>query len=121
MELSEKLVFHIPEKTWREDHLEDIGVDSALEDLTDALAGIGLTSFYIQQVTGGYKGRRYPERLMVVFCEHGPLAEQAAGLFEQWFRSHNEILKQEAFSYEWNGTLTVKGLTGQPELDNCAV
>ena len=110
MKLSEKLVLHIPEAAWCDDHLEDIPVDIEMAALTNALSAIGATSFYLQKVTGSYKGRMYPERLLVLFCRDGPEAEMVIAIFGDWFRSRNEVMRQEAFSYERNGTLFIMQL-----------
>ena len=109
MNLTEKLVFHIPEKAWCVDHFEDINAEEVVS-LAGALEKAGMNSFYTQKVTGYCNGRSYPQRLITVFCEDGQSAV-LAGLFEDWFRTHNVELRQEAFSYEWNGTLCVRELT----------
>ena len=108
MELRNRLAFHIPEKSWRENHLEDIDVDAEMSDLLRGLENAGASSFYVQKVTGYYKGRQYPERILVIFCDYESEAYALADVFENWFLSHNGALRQEAFSYERNGTLVVK-------------
>ena len=110
MELRNKLVFHIPEKAWQQDHLEDIDVDFAVGKLAQSLNNAGTDSFYTQEVIGCYKGRHYPERLMVVFCDDADKATDLADIFKRWFRESNGVLRQEAFSYELNGALFVEEL-----------
>ena len=108
MELKNKLVLHIPEKAWCENHMEDIDIDAEMGDLLHKLENAGVSSFYIQNVTGYYKGREYPERLLVIFCDFISKASALVNVFENWLLSHNGMLRQEAFSYEWNGELIVK-------------
>ena len=111
MELKNKLVLHIPEKAWRKNRLEDIDIDAEMGDLLGDLENAGASSFYIQKVTGYYKGRQYPERILVIFCDSASEASALADVFESWFLSHNSVLCQEAFSYERNRALIVKQAT----------
>ena len=104
------MVFHIPEKAWQQDRLEDIDVDFAVDKLAQSLNTAGTDSFYTQEVTGYYKGRHYPEQIMVVFCDDTDKATVLADIFTRWFRENNGILRQEAFSYELNGALFVEEL-----------
>ena len=108
MELRNRLAFHIPEKAWRENRLEDINIDAEMGDLLRSLENAGASSFYVQKVTGYYKGRQYPERILVIFCDSASKASALVDVFENWFLSHNSALRQEAFSYERDGTLVVK-------------
>lgn len=108
MESRNRLAFHIPEKAWRENRLEDIDIDVEMGDLLCGLENAGASSFYIQKVAGYYKGRQYPERILVIFCDSANEASALADVFESWFLSHNGALRQEAFFYERNGTLVVK-------------
>ena len=111
MELRNRLAFHIPEKAWRENRLEDINIDAEMGDLLRSLENAGASSFYVQKVTGYYKGRQYPERILVIFCDSASKASALVDVFENWFLSHNSALRQEAFSYERNRELIVKQVT----------
>ena len=110
MELQEKLVLHIPEERWCVDHLESIVSGHAFDDLIDTLENSGVISLYSQNAMGFYKGNWYHEILFTIFCEKRGKASAVVEIFDNWFRSNNGVLKQEAFAYEWNGTLYVRNL-----------
>ena len=110
MELREKLVFHVPEETWCEDHLESIASGHALDDLIGTLKDAGVISLYSQNAMGYYKGRCYHEILFTIFCVDQARAKVVVEIFENWFRTYNGVLKQEAYAYEWNGILYVTPL-----------
>ena len=110
MELSEKLVLHVPEEKWCVDHLESIASGHVLDELIGTLENAGVISLYSQNAMGFYKGRCYHEILFTIFCENQARAKTVAEIFGDWFRTHNAVLKQEAFAYEWNGTLHIRTL-----------
>ncbi len=96
--LPEKLVLHIPHYAWNGTALEPL-------DVAAFIAGLHLTAYYTQTVTGHYHGRQYPETLLTLFCS------DAAGVissFTQAFRAG--AMRQEAFAYERGGQMYVVDL-----------
>lgn len=108
MEYTTKLTLHVPRYAW-ENGLIPVAYGAFKERLLNALEAAGATSLYTQEATGYYKGREYGEVLWTVFCEEqdrGSIVEA----FRETFKSENTYMKQEAFSYEANGVLTVEEL-----------
>ena len=103
IELTEKYVLHIPLSRFTGEGLTDIGIDEILEDLTNQLAQNGFDSFYITKAESHYRSRKYEELLLTVFAAQNGIED----IFEAWFRKNNDILAQEAFSYEHNDRMFI--------------
>lgn len=104
MIFKDKIVFHIPQKTWIEGEMLDIyGLEEAEEKLFAMLCDGGVTSFYLTEATGYYNGRHYPETLLTVFGN----THYASKAFEHWCEAYQSILRQETYAYELDGKLVV--------------
>ena len=99
-----KHILHIPLSRFVNGEMEMLDIDDLLEELFDKLEENGIEGFYTTRATGFYRSRRYPELLITVYSNRAGIVEE---IFEEWFRAHNEVLGQEAFSYEANDRLII--------------
>lgn len=107
MELDFKYVLHIPLSKWENDELVVLDIDSEINELINQLEVEGFVSFYITKVESFYKTRRYDELLITIFAAEG---EGPHEIFKDWFYRHNDVLAQEAFSFEFNNRMIIKDL-----------
>jgi len=106
---SNKLVLHIPDAAWIDNKLENIDSEIFLETICKKLMGIDVNSWYVTSVTGYYKGRKFDEKLLTVFC--GTTVEYAIiDIFEETYKELNDVMHQESFAYELNGILCIVDL-----------
>ena len=99
-----KHILHIPLSRFVNGELEMLDIDDLLEELFRKLEEKDIEGFYITRATGFYRSRSYPELLLTVYSNRTNIVE---AIFEEWFRAHNGVLCQEAFSYEANDRLHV--------------
>lgn len=109
MTLNTKIVLHIPLVAWKDHAITPIDYAAFKHLLLVALEDAGASSLYTVQATGYYKGREYAETLWTIFCEETD-RDRIVEAFRRTFREHNDIMQQEAFAYECNGTLHVEEL-----------
>lgn len=93
-ELDKKYVFHIPLYKFEDDELIKLEIDDVLDDL---MALLKSDSLYITKVRSFYKSRCFDELLVSLFVSGSEKPEE---IFKEWFRTNNDILGQESFSYE---------------------
>ena len=93
-ELDKKYVFHIPLYRFEEGELIKLEIDDVLDDL---IARLNCDGLYITRVRSFYKSRCFDELLVNLFVSGSEKPEE---IFKEWFRTNNEILGQESFSYE---------------------
>ena len=93
-ELDKKYVFHIPLYKFEDDELIKLEID---DDLDDLMALLKSDSLYITKVRSFYKSRCFDELLVSLFVSGSEKPEE---IFKEWFRTNNDILGQESFSYE---------------------
>lgn len=105
MTLSNKIVLHIPEKAWINEELADIPVKKAMKSLTNMLSDY---DFYTQRIKSCYKNRKYPETIITIFCNAE--ADKIIGIFSEWFKTNNDVMKQKAYAYEFNNSLYIDDL-----------
>ena len=105
----EKLVLHIPHYAWENEQLVKIDYASFKEYLYEQLKEIGLISWYSADARGYYKGREYDEELLTVFCDE-PMRDTIIEVFERTYFDLRDLMRQEAFAYECDGTLHVTDL-----------
>lgn len=108
MIFNNKIILHIPEQAWINDKLQDIPIRKLIDILTVRLQDAGFHSFYITRVKSFYKGRSYPEKLITLYCADE--YEKVIDIFSDWFIENNNLLRQEAFAYEYNNSLCIKEL-----------
>lgn len=110
MILNHKLVFHVPCKYWNGTELVDIKeISNVIHALIIALNDFSVSdSFYISDITGIYKNRIFPEKTVTVFYESE--MDKAIEIYINWFKRYNNILKQEALSYELDNQMIVLNL-----------
>ena len=104
MILDRKYVLHIPLSRFADGKLAPVDIDDILDDL---ISRLDCESFYMAKVRGCYKSRVFDELLITVFSSGGDVGE----IFGEWFTSNNDILQQEAFSYECGDRMFVERLT----------
>lgn len=105
-ELTEKYVFHIPLYKYVDDGLVAIEIDGLLDELIFDLIENGFESFYLTKAKAHYKLRCFDEILLTIFTS----SDSPVGIFEKWFRNNNDVLGQEAFSYECANTMVIENL-----------
>lgn len=102
-----KLTLHIPHFAWEDGVLVEIDHYGFCEALAARLNAAGITDWYEIYASGRYKGRRYDQELWTLFFCEQELYDTAVDLFEKIFREWNDVMQQESFAYEQNGTLFV--------------
>ena len=105
MELDCRYVLHIPLSKWENDELVVLDIDSEIDELINQLEVEGFGSFYITKVESFYKTRRYDEILITIFAADGDGPHE---IFKNWFNAHNDVLSQEAFSFEFNNSMFIE-------------
>ena len=105
LKLMKKYVFHIPLFKYQNTELVKIDIDKHLKELIENLNDEGFESFYITSVKNYYKSRCFEELLLTLFTLNH---ESPEIIFLEWFKKKNHILKQEAVSYECNGSMFVE-------------
>ena len=106
MMLDRKYVLHIPLCRFGDGELVAIDIDEILEDLVGRL---DCESFYMTKVRGCYRSRVFDELLITVFASDRDIGE----IFGEWFKSNNDVLGQEAFSYECGDRMFVEMLSSE--------
>ena len=107
MELDEKYVLHIPRHRYVNGELVDITADEHINDLIDRLNKEGYNSFYKTDVNGYYKTRCFDEILITIFTSKEGNRKSPKDIFREWFEEYGDVLKQEAWAYEYNGTMFI--------------
>ena len=107
MELDCRYVLHIPLSKWENDELVALDIDGEIDELIGLLEVEGFDSFYITKVESFYKARRYDELLITIFAADG---DEPNEIFRKWFYRHNDVLCQEAFSFEFNNKMIIEKL-----------
>ena len=93
-ELDKKYVFHIPLYRFEDDDLIRLEIGDALDDL---IARLNCDGLYLTKVRSFYKSRCFDELLVNLFVSG---SEKPEKIFKEWFRTNNDILGQESFSFE---------------------
>ena len=107
MQLQHKLVFHIPEKAWRPYGYVDLKIESHLDQLLDSLKLSGYTSLYIENATGYYNARSYPEKLITIYYSNN--IEKLLNIFRDWFLTNHNFY-QEVMAYELDSSMYLEQL-----------
>ena len=105
MRLDEKYVLHIPLSRFCDNKLESIEIDEMLDELVKQLKDSGYNSFYITNVTSYYKSRKFNEMLITIFTSK---TDEVDLIFKKWFKRNNDVLGQEAFSYEHQNVMIIE-------------
>lgn len=103
MVLDRKYVLHILFCRFGDGKLVPIEIDEILEDL---VCRLDCESFYMTKVRGCYKSRVFDELLITVFAS----GRDVGKIFGEWFKSNNDVLRQEAYSYECGDRMFVERL-----------
>lgn len=109
MILNLKYVLHIPTHKFENKIVTAINMKKCMEDLEKKLNENGYHSFYKSKVEGHYKSRTFEEVLITIFTNN-TAEPQPDKLFIEWFKEHNDELKQESFAYEKNNELIIEKL-----------
>ena len=104
--LNRKFVFHIPLYKHVSGNLVQIDIDDILEELMMEFNENGFDSFYITRIDSYYKARCFEEMRITIFSND----DAPCGIFEAWFRKHNDTLCQEAFAYEIGNAMMITDL-----------
>ncbi len=109
--LDKKYVFHIPLYKFENNDFVLIDINNILDDLINQLNQNGYDSFYIMNGKGYYKSQAFDELLITVFISQEQLKiknqEFPDSIFKNWFKRNNNILKQEAFAYEYENNMFI--------------
>lgn len=108
IELKRKYVFHIPLCKFENDELVPIDIEDLLDDLIGEFYKNGFESFYFTKAKAYYKSRCFNELLLTMFVD----SDNPEEIFSEWFRTHNDVLGQEAFAWEMGNSLFIEDLSG---------
>ena len=86
-----RLAFHIPHVAYINGDFYPIPYAEFEEAFGDALVDLGVEGWHIIEATGVYKGRRYKQDILVVFCNYD--------------EQKSSDMMQEQFAYEHDGVL----------------
>ena len=104
--LTEKLTLHIPHAAYVDGQLLPVDYAEMENLLYTAFTEAGFVSWYSQEATGFYKGRRFVETLVTIYCEEAQSTE-VQKIFKETCWKRKEDMKQESFGYENNGKLII--------------
>ena len=112
MELNRKYVFHIPTYKYIDNELVEIAIDDAVDELIGQFSANGYESLYLSKVKGYYKSRCFDEIIITLFVSTEFLEKHTfpESIFKEWFKKNNDLLEQEAFSYEINNSMRIEKL-----------
>lgn len=105
MQLTSRIVLHIPEKVWIDDHLTEIPVEKPLDELLTAFSSYHC---YVQQAVHCCDGKQYPEKLITIFC--GAEVMCLVETFLKWAKHHRDELHIESIAYEISNMLFIERL-----------
>lgn len=106
MQLTSRVVLHIPEKVWIDDCLTEIPVEKLFEELLTAYSSYHC---YVQQAVLSYNGKQYPEKLITIFC--GAEVMCLVETFLKWARCYRDKLHIESVTYEIGNMLFIEKLS----------
>lgn len=99
-----RLAFHIPHVACINGDFYPIPYAEFEEAFGDALVDLGVDGWHIVEATGVYKGRRYKQDILVVFCnydEQKSILDAFKSICSVW----SSDMMQEQFAYEHDGVL----------------
>ncbi len=112
--LTEKLTLHIPHAACVNGQLIPVDYAEMENLLYTHFMDSGFPSWYSLEAAGFYKGRRFQETLVTIYCEETRAAE-VQKIFKETCWTRKEDMKQESFGYEYNGKFYVIDFTKQKE------
>ena len=109
-ELDKKYVFHIPLCKYVNNDLIPIAIENIIDELIKQLNENGYDSLYMTKVKGYYKSRCFDEILITLFVSTRFLTNHylPEAIFKKWFKANNNILEQEAYTYECNNKMNIE-------------
>lgn len=99
-----KLSFHIPHVAFIDGRFIDVPYDEFEDAFGMKLVEAGIDAWHITASVGIYKGRKYEQDILSVFCEADDKAN-VINAFIATIKAHHIMMRQEAYAYEHNGRL----------------
>lgn len=104
--MNHKLTFHIPHVAFENNQYTSIPYEDFEISFGEKLTEIGIEGYHIIFATGFYRGRKYPQDLLSVFCTFEQQKEVVTA-FKNTVENHHNKMKQEVYAYEHDGVLSI--------------
>lgn len=104
--MNHKLTFHIPHVAFENNQYTNIPYEDFEITFGEKLTAIGIEGYNIISATGFYKGRKYPQDLLSVFCTFEQ-QKDVISAFKNTLTNYHHKMKQEAYAYEHDGVLSI--------------
>lgn len=101
-----KFSFHIPQVAYVNGEYIAVPYEEFENALGEKLIELGIDAWYVIASTGVYKGRRYPQNIMVVYCDEDK-KDSVANVFKNVCKRMSRAMQQEKFAYELNDTMYI--------------
>lgn len=101
-----KFSFHIPQVAYVNGEYIAVPHEEFENALGEKLLELGIDAWYVIASTGIYKGRRYPQNIMVVYCDENK-EDSVAGAFKNVCKVMGKAMQQEKFAYELNDNIYI--------------
>ena len=104
--MNHKLTFHIPHIAFENNQYTNIPYEDFENAFGEKLMEIGIEGYHIISAIGFYKGRKYPQDLLSVFCTFEQ-QKVVISAFKNTLTNYHHKMKQEAYAYEYDGVLSI--------------
>ena len=104
--MNQKFLFHIPKVAYVNEEYISISYERFEDALGMKLKEIGIIAWYKLSSTGFFKGRCYPQDVMVVYCDESEVVA-VSDVYKNVCREMADVMKQEQFAYEHNDELII--------------
>lgn len=104
--MTNKFSFHIPQVAYVKEKYIAVPYEEFENTLGKKLVNIGIDAWYMISSTGVYKGRRYPQNIMIVYCDDDK-KKNVADTFKSVCKEMSKAMQQEKFAYELNDSMYI--------------
>ena len=104
--MNHKLTFHIPHVAFENNQYTTIPYEDFEITFGEKLKEIGIEGYHIISAIGFYKGRKYSQDLLSIFCTFEQ-QKYVIEAFKTLIVNYHQEMNQEAYAYEHDGVLSV--------------
>lgn len=104
--MNHKLTFHIPHFAFESNQYTTIPYEDFENAFGENLTEIGIEGYHIISSIGVYKGRKYPQDLLSVYCTFEQ-QKDVISAFKNTLMNYRHKMKQEAYAYEHDGVFSI--------------